>query len=162
MKTSAKTLVLLIGPKGSGKTHIGCLVERELGIPFLRVEPIWLALKSGEDGWKKVEQEIAKRFETTDVLIIESLGAGDGFRGMKQSLESRYTLKFVKVKTNLDECLRRVQTRSKEQHIAVSDEKVVEYNQIAARVELPWSAVIENDGPAAVDEVLRTVRRLIG
>ena len=32
-----KTLYMLIGPKGSGKTHIGKLVDRHTGIVFLQV-----------------------------------------------------------------------------------------------------------------------------
>lgn len=156
-----KTLILLIGPKGAGKTHIGVTVERELGIPFLRVEPLWLALEPGEDGWKKVEGEIARLFETTELLMIESLGAGGGFEGMRRSLESRYRLLFVKISTGSEECLRRVRTRNHEHHIPVSDEKVVEYNNIAAQVVLPWSTIIPNDGPATVQEIRNALLRLL-
>jgi shikimate kinase len=45
-----KLLYLLIGPKGSGKSHIGALVSQHTDIYFLRVEPIWLSLQPGEDG----------------------------------------------------------------------------------------------------------------
>ena len=37
-----RSVLILVGPKGSGKTYIGSLVERELGVRFLRVEPIFL------------------------------------------------------------------------------------------------------------------------
>ena len=47
-------LFMLIGPKGSGKTHIGTLVNQHTDIVFLRVEPIWLSLEPAENGWKKV------------------------------------------------------------------------------------------------------------
>ena len=60
-----KTLYMLIGPKGSGKTYIGTLVENETDISFLRVENIWLKLSPEEDGWIKVEQAI-----TMDLLYI--------------------------------------------------------------------------------------------
>jgi shikimate kinase len=53
-----KILYLLIGPKGAGKTYIGTLVDRHTEIQFIRVEPIWLNLQPGEDGWQKVEQVI--------------------------------------------------------------------------------------------------------
>jgi len=32
-----KEIILLIGQKGSGKTFIGTLVDKELGITFIRV-----------------------------------------------------------------------------------------------------------------------------
>ncbi|KFF58325.1 hypothetical protein JF66_19375, partial [Cryobacterium sp. MLB-32] len=37
-----KTIYVLIGPKGSGKTHIGNLLERAFGIAFLSVEKLGL------------------------------------------------------------------------------------------------------------------------
>ena len=40
---------ILIGPKGSGKTTIGTLVDQRTDFVFLRVEPIWLGLEPGEE-----------------------------------------------------------------------------------------------------------------
>ena len=74
-----KALYMLIGLRGSGKTYIGTLVDRHTGIKFLRVEPIWLGLQPGEDGWQKVEQAIDRLFLVNDRVMIESLGAGEGF-----------------------------------------------------------------------------------
>ena len=70
-----KTLYILIGPKGSGKTHIGSRIEELTSIKFLRVEPLWLQLAEGEDGWGRVEREIDALFTQHDKLVIESLGA---------------------------------------------------------------------------------------
>lgn len=43
MNGNARPMIfVLVGPKGSGKSHIGDLISRKLGIPFLRVEPIFL------------------------------------------------------------------------------------------------------------------------
>ena len=38
MRSDDKVLFMLIGPKGSGKTYIGMLVDRHTDIAFLRVE----------------------------------------------------------------------------------------------------------------------------
>ena len=85
-----KTLCILIGPKGSGKTYIGGCIEKLTGIKFLRVEPLWLQLAEGEDGWSRVEREIDTLFIQHDKVIIESLGAGEGFNRMYASLKSKY------------------------------------------------------------------------
>lgn len=155
-----KTLYMLIGPKGSGKTHIGTLVDRHTDIRFIRVEPIWLSLQPGEDGWKKVEHVIDTTFETHAAVMIESLGAGDGFRGFHASLARKYPIKMIRVVADLGTCLERARTRGTADHIAVSDDKVVEYNEIAARVHYDWALEIHNDPPASDDAILAALHRL--
>lgn len=153
-----KILYILVGPKGAGKTHIGTIVHQHTDIHFLRVEPIWLALAQGEDGWQKEESTIDALFRDHERVMIESLGAGEEFRGMLTNLQRKYDVRLIKVQTDLPECLRRVKSRGQHQHIPVSDDKVAEYNAIAAQVEYDWYAVIDNNGPASVDDILRVFR----
>jgi shikimate kinase len=155
-----KTLYMLIGPKGSGKTYIGTLVDRQSDIRFIRVEPIWLSLQPGEDGWKKVEQVIDTTFQSHDKVMIESLGAGDGFRGLHASLAQKYSIKMIRVVADLATCLKRVQTRNNADHIAVSDDKVVEYNKIAAQVSYDWALEINNEQPASDHAILAAISKL--
>ena len=68
-----KVLYMLIGPKGSGKSYVGNLVDRNTDMAFLRVEPIWLSLQPGENGWQKVEATIEELFRTRDKVMVESL-----------------------------------------------------------------------------------------
>jgi shikimate kinase len=157
---TAKTLYLLIGPKGSGKTTIGALVDAHTDIRFIRVEPIWLSLKAGEDGWRKVEATIDAAFERGDKVMIESLGAGDEFRAFHASLKRKYTLKMIRVYADLATCLARVKRRDSADHIAVSDDKVEQYNRIAAAVVYDWDLEIDNNGPAADADVLAAIRSL--
>lgn len=150
-----KILYILIGPKGSGKTSIGTLVHEQTSVYFLRVEPIWLALAPEEHGWQKVEDAIDALFCSHDRVMIESLGAGEGFRGMLAGLERKYEVRMIKVETDLAECLKRVRSRDQRDHIPVSDEKVRKYNKIAANVEYDWYARIDNNGPDSLSDILR-------
>ena len=71
-----KTVILLIGPKGAGKSHIGSVLGRETGIRFLRVEPIWL-MHQGEAYSAVVDvitREVEALFAQADVVVLESLG----------------------------------------------------------------------------------------
>jgi len=156
-----KVLYILIGPKGSGKTYIGSRIEHLTGIKFLRVEPLWLQLAEGEAGWGRVEREIDGLFLQHDKVIIESLGAGEGFNWMYASLKEKYDVKLIKVEADLDECLRRVKNRDSTDHIPVSDEKVLEYNRIAARVDHPWDGIIDNNGPATDEELFKVIASLL-
>jgi predicted ABC-type ATPase len=153
-------LYLLIGPKGSGKTYIGTLVQQHTSIRFIRVEPIWLQLQPDEDGWKKVEATIDGVFRFNDEVMIESLGAGAGFQGLYQALAAKYPIRLIRVFADLDTCLERVRTRNSSEHIPVSDDKVVEYNRIAATVSYDWDLEIDNNGPAPDAEILTAIRTL--
>ena len=151
---------MLIGPKGSGKTYIGTLVEENTDIIFLRVENIWLKLNHKENGWEKVEQEIDLKFKNCNKLMIENLGAGEGFHQFYESLKKKYHIKIIRVFTDLDTCLTRVINRNNANHIPVSDGKVTEYNKIASQVSLDWDIEIDNNGPASDSEILLAIKGL--
>ncbi len=152
-----KSLIFLIGPKGSGKTYIGTRIAAKTDIPFLRVEPIWLTLKAGEDGWEKVEAEIDRQFTGSDWVVLESLGGSEGFKRLRNHLSAKYALHFIRIQAPLDVCYQRLSRRTKTDHLNISDENVQRYNEIAARIELPWSAEIRNHPPASDEDILRVI-----
>lgn len=154
-----KTLYLLIGPKGAGKTYIGKLIDRRTDICFLAVELLWLNLAEGADGWLVEEAAIDAAFSSNEKVMIETLGAGDGCLGMLARLKRKYHLKYIKVTCDPDICLQRVQARDSREQIAISLEKIAGYNTIAAAVVFPWDAVIENSSPASEAEILAAVRQ---
>lgn len=160
-----KTLWLLIGPKGAGKTHIGTVIDQHTDVHFLPVEPLWVNhLQQGglaENGWQVVIEAIAAAFQTYDPVIIETLGAGGGFDLFHQSLRRRYRLKYIHVQADPEVCLERVQTRDGADQIPVSLEQVQYYNAIAAQVSYPWDAVIMNTPPLSEAEILAAVQSLL-
>ena len=155
-----KILFMLIGPKGSGKTHIGTLVSQHTDIVFLRVEPIWLDLESGEDGWKKVEAAIDASFQKQDKVMIESLGIGEGFGRFHASLAEKYSIKMIRVYADLETCFTRVKTRNNTEHIPVSDERVAEFNKIASAVIYNWHLEINNNEAATDEEIIKAIQSI--
>lgn len=155
-----KTIIMLIGPKGSGKTTIGLILERHTNIRFLCVESIWLKLSMGQDGWEAVEYEIDVCLEEVDLLAIESLGGSEGFEKLRHNLEKKYILKYVRVIAPLDICLQRVRSRDSSNHLPISDEKVEEYNQLAAKVILPWDSEINNHPPMTEEMIVDQIARI--
>lgn len=155
-----KILYMLIGPKGAGKTHIGTVVQQHTDIAFLRVELIWLGLQPGEDGWKKVEAAVNTMFRTHDKVMIESLGAGEGFRGFYAALVGKYTIKMIRVYADWDTCLSRVKNRSNVDQIAVSIDKVAEYNQIATSMQYDWDLEINNNIPLSDADILAAIQSI--
>ena len=153
-------LYMLIGPKGAGKSHIGTLVDSHTDIRFLCVEPIWLSLEPGEDGWRKVETTIDALFPKHNKVMIESLGVGEGFRTFFAALAKKYSIRLIRIKADLATCLARVQNRNNAEHIPVSDDKIMEYNQIAAGVTYEWDLEIDNNGPAEDEDILSAILEL--
>jgi predicted ABC-type ATPase len=157
-----KTLFMLVGPKGSGKTHIGTLISQHTDIVFLRVEPIWLSLKPDEDGWKKVEAAIDALFQQHTKIMIESLGIGEGFSKFHASLAEKYPIKMIRVYADPEICFTRVKTRNSVEHIAVSDDKVVEFNALASAVNYEWALEINNNTPASDEAIIAAVQSIAG
>ena len=159
-----KTLYMLIGLKGSGKSYIGALVDEMTDIRFLRVEPIWVNYLNGADrsksGWEIVEEAIDNQFASYDRVMIESLGAGEEFQAFFNSLSQKYAIKLIKVSANLKTCLDRVKHRDQANHIPISDDRVEEINNIAQHVEYVWDAVIDNNGPATASEIIRVIEAI--
>ncbi|MBE9512019.1 MAG: shikimate kinase [Bacteroidetes bacterium] len=149
---SNKIIFILIGPKGSGKTHIGSLIKRQLGIKFFRVEDVWLKLVKEQfsdayiqKGFSLVEQELDEKLKKTDRIIIESTAAHEEFHNFLARLRKKYNIKLVKISAPLDLCLNRTISRDQTIHIPVSDNRVEEINRKAFSVDLPFDLVIEND-----------------
>jgi ABC-type glutathione transport system ATPase component len=159
---SQKTLFILVGPKGSGKTHIGTLVNQYTDITFLRVEPIWLDLRSDENGWENVEAAIDAMFQNRNKVMIESLGIGEGFSKFHASLTGKYSVKMIRVYANLETCFTRVKTRNNVEHIAVSDDRVTELNEIAATVTYNWNLEINNDALASDRDIISAIQSING
>ena len=160
--SNQKTLFMLVGPKGSGKTHIGMLVNQHTDIAFLRVEPIWLGLKPNEDGWNKVEAVIDAMFQKQDKVMIESLGIGEGFGKFHASLAEKYSIKMIRVYADLETWFTRVKTRNNVEHIAVSDVKVAEFNKTASAVTYNWDLEIDNNNPASDKDIINAIQSING
>jgi hypothetical protein len=59
-----------------------------------------------------------------------------------------------------DTCLARVKSRNSADHIAVSDDKVLEYNKIAVTVTCDWVLEINNNRPASDADILAAIQSI--
>ena len=148
-------LYILVGPKGSGKTYIGDLIERELGIPFMRVEPIFKRLRRDREitdaeyireGFSVVEGKLRTLFEESQEIIIETTGTADEFWRMTERLSDLCSVVRIRLDVPLDLCLERVRTRDASLHIPVSDEQVEWINRLALEVDYASDLVLANVG----------------
>jgi len=158
-----KRVYILIGPKGSGKTYIGNLIEQELGIKFLRVEQLLLEYieKNGlsdkkleRDGFDIEEQAIDEALLLEAAIIFEATGSSIYMPSVLENLGKNYELKLIKIFCPLDICFERVKNRSIKNQFKVEDSLVKQINKKAANVILDWDLEIDNSKPASKQDII--------
>src|SRR5437868_6515393 len=131
------TIYLLIGTKGSGKSFIGTLMEKEFGVKFIRVEDWAKAVKNNrevddESYIREVFEVIEKGIRDSALqypkLVFESTGITPYFDKMLKSLQRDFKVITIKVMADDSLCLHRVKTRDQSIHINVSDDQVIAIN----------------------------------
>ena len=154
---SEKTVYLLIGAKGSGKTYIGEILEKSLGVRFLSVEPLLIAhialAKSPSDrleydGYDIEESAIDEILLTQNEVITESTGSSEHLLNFIRNLRTKYTIRLMRVLCPLEECFKRVKSRNSADQFYVPDDRINSINEKTIRLELDWDLEIDNSGPA--------------
>jgi predicted kinase len=157
-----KHVYILIGPKGSGKTYMGSLLESRAGIPFLRVEDVALRVRKDRhyaDGsyvqevFAAIEQEVRSRLETAEELIFESTGLTDAFDLMLRNLQADFSVMLIRIVTDPEKCAWRVQHRDQSLHVNVSDDHVRAINVQVVGKAFAFAGEIHND-EATPDQIV--------
>ena len=98
-----KTVYVLIGPKGSGKTYIGSLLEKEIGLKFLSVEKLGLENipKSKLIGNERIKESFRQEEAAIDEILqyhnavsFESTGVHPWLQNILASLRTKYNVKL--------------------------------------------------------------------
>lgn len=160
-----KTIYLLIGPKGSGKTFIGTLFDQAFGIKFLRVEDWAKSVKREraiddasyvKEVFQAIEAGVNQALLKYSAIVFESTGLSDEFDQMLNHLQKKYRVVLIKVKASPNLCLKRVRTRDQSIHINVSDDQVSKINELVLQKSMQTDFVIENDNKsksALIEEI---------
>ncbi len=158
-----QVIYVLVGPKGAGKTYLSTRLQAELGVPFLRVEDIWLALRnetrlSGEafdtEGQRRVLQAVSSILDCHCQVAIESTATAPWFKHFLEQLETSGEVTLIRIRVPLDQCLARIKERDASVHIPVSDDRIGEINAIAERIELNWALEAKNRDKRDTDRFL--------
>jgi len=136
-----KNILLLIGPKGSGKSFIGSLLENEFGINFVRVEDWANKIKRERnindnayltEVFQAIEDGIRKSLKVRDTICFESLALSDQFDRMVNNFEKDFKLITIKVVCDNDRCMERIRSRDQSQQIIISENQIREINRMVA------------------------------
>jgi shikimate kinase len=126
--------VLLVGPKGSGKSHIGRVLEDNLDVLFFHVEPLWMdyyaeCKASGRqpsipEGISKVHPRIADALDTNEHVCVETTGASAEILNGLLSLTHPSKTLIVRVAAPLELCLERIAARDQTDQIPMDIESI--------------------------------------
>lgn len=165
-----KQIVVLVGPKGAGKSTIGRLLADELGINFIRVEPLFLEVRSRlganhpdfeRQGFERVLDTVRHALRNHDEICFESTGASPHVAWLLSELARSARVLPIRILVESNQCLERIHRRDASVHIPVSDNDVERINALASKVVLPWAADIDNRGDFDPERILSTIRRVL-
>ena len=163
-------LVLLVGPKGSGKSHIGRLLEAHLGVRFFHVEPLWMAYHAEcraagrppvlAEGIARVHPRIAQALREHEHVCIETTGASPEILVDLLSLAPEPERLVARVEAPLELCLERIVSRNPTHQIPMDLEGVRQVHALSESLALRADLVVENsDLPEA--EILARFREAL-
>lgn len=146
--------VLLVGPKGSGKSHIGRVLERHLGVHFFHVEPLWMSYHAeckakGQapdipDGIRAVHPKIREALTHHKHVCVETTGASPEILSGLLSLAPEQDTLVVRLAAPLELCLERVVSRDPTHQIPMDVESIKKVYQLSTSADIPAALVLEN------------------
>jgi cytidylate kinase len=147
-------LILLVGPKGSGKSHVGRLLEARLGVHFFHVEPHWMryhaeCAEAGRpvsipEGIERVRPAIEAALREHGRITVETTGASREILDDLLALGARHGRLLVRVAAPLDICLERIAHRDPTHQIPLAEEQIRQIHELSEAVELPYDLVLDN------------------
>lgn len=165
-------LIVLVGPKGSGKTTIGRMLEQRLGARFIAVEAVAKRVlaemgnvvdeRYARRAFEEIVRELEQAARAHAVMVIESTGASSETAAFFAALRERFDVRFVRVRATRDTCADRIETRDQSAQIQVSRELVEQMYERTAALELAWDLELDNERPLSAEEVTSACAPLVG
>lgn len=163
--------IILVGPKGSGKSHIGRTLERALGVLFFHVEPLWMSYYAEcaaegrqptiEEGIAKVHPRIAEAIRNNPHVCVETTGASpEILNGLLSLCQPAQTL-IVKVLAPLALCLERIASRDQANQIPMDPEGIRKVYELSGTAAYSPAFTLENTGLSDADIVSRFKSALV-
>jgi shikimate kinase len=166
---AVSVIYLLLGPKGSGKSFVGNLIEEKLGIKFIRVEDWAKAVRRGrsvsdnayiEEVFQTIETGVRAAAIQYPNIVFESTGITPFFDRMLDNLRGNHNVITIRIFAAAQLCVSRVKTRDQSIYINVSDEEINEINRQVVAKNLVTDFQVDNNNKTT-EELLTELRTII-
>ena len=150
------TVVILVGPKGAGKSTIGRQLSRASGVVFVDVEAIFRQLADPADvaaGYRQVAQEVEARLRQGAIATLEITGAAPQSEALIERLRERSHVLLVRLLAPVDLCWSRVTSRDASRHLPASEELVRRVHAVSEALSWKFDLTIDT----AQNDVTRSV-----
>lgn len=147
-------LILLVGPKGAGKSYLGRLLESALQVHFLHVEPLWISYyaecdrlnrpRSIVEGIQRVRPAIDAALKAHKHVCVETTGASPEIFHDLVAAGAASGMLLVKVNAPLETCLQRIETRDPTHQIPIDMDTIRKVHELASACDAQFDLIIEN------------------
>lgn len=147
-------LILLVGPKGSGKSHIGRTLERKLGVVFFHVEPLWMDYYAEckgagrpptiPEGILRVHPHIAAALADGADVCVETTGASSEILNDLLGISPASERLVARVDAPLELCLRRIASRDQANQIPMDVEMIRKVHALSIAAPLQPDLTLNN------------------
>jgi limonene-1,2-epoxide hydrolase len=163
-------LVILVGPKGSGKSYIGRILGAHLGVHFFHVEPLWLSYHrecsaAGRqpiiaEGIARVYPVLARALAEHPHVCVETTGASSEILDALLALRPRSEIVIARVTAPLELCLQRISTRDQTDQIPLETESIRKVYALSESLLLE-SDITLNNTQLTEQEIVETFKRAL-
>ena len=170
-------ILILVGPKGCGKTTIGQWIADHWSndCSFLEVEVIAkrvLEARGGvmDKGYPKacfdaIRDAIEAQVDACDkkFLVFETTGAAPETQAFLDDLRERHVLLLVRIRASALTCTDRIQNRDSTRQVPVSRELVERMHAATEALDWSWDLELENDDEKRLsrEEVVKEVQNIL-
>ncbi|WP_035608518.1 hypothetical protein [Haloferula sp. BvORR071] len=147
--------ILLVGPRGSGKSHIGLVLERHLGVRFLQVEPLWMAYLSEcretgrlpviPEGIAKVHPEIRLALLEHGRLSVETTAASQEILEGLMKLRPREKTIVARITAPEELCQQRAEAKEPNPQFQMDAETIHNVNAMSKAAWVHADLELHND-----------------
>ncbi len=154
MDKSQNMILVLVGPKGCGKSHLGRMLEAEFDIHYLRLEEIWQELKTCRLDFLSQDYIREGRALTIEAIraalqngsvCIEASGVANDWAEYVAELRLLATVIFVRVTSSLEACRIRARDRDQSLQVVIDQDLFESINRQSLDVQMDWVATLNNE-----------------